>query len=563
MWMLTGANGYTMAHSGEMFSALVVDGERIVAVGEETELRLQFESRVDRIVDVEGMTVLPGFVDSHVHLSWLGTQMDALDLHAAKSKDDVLRAIRDCAAKLPDGAWIIGANWDEKQFGASAGNERGMPTIDDLDVAGGGRPVVLRRICGHVVLANRAAFRATGIGELTVDPAGGHFGRDIHGQIDGYAYEGATALMEQGLPKRTRAQLERHIMRAMQTALSVGITAVHSEDVRFIEGLHQTMDIYASLQQNGTKLRVHQLVGYDYLDEYADYLQEKRNRSGRTPADSRWLETGAVKLFSDGSLGGHTAFLSQPYADKPDSRGLPIYSQAELDACVRRVRTLGLPVAIHAIGDGGVDAVLGALEAAGDPVALPDRLIHAEIVNAQLIGRMQSLADSLAIDVQPRFAASDLDWAMNCLGAERVAYLCAWKSMLDARLHLCGGSDAPVEPISPLLGIHAAMTRRLPDADATVAEVSASRHIGWHETNPVAANRRSQALDFDAAFHLFGQGASYAIRREREKGLIKPGWLADFVVIDRDIRKQEVDLMPETKVLQTIVGGEFAYDSMR
>lgn len=419
MWMLTGANGYTMARRGETFSGAVIDGEKIVAVGDSKMLRLQFGSQLDKVLDVEGATVLPGFVDSHVHISWLGMQMDTLNLHDARSQEDVLCRIREKASTLKDGQWLIGANWDENQF-AGAGPEAKMPSIDALDDAAGGRPVLLRRICGHVVLANQLAFERAGLGTHPANPAGGHFGRDTSGNLDGYAYEGATHLIEKGLPKATMEQMESFVGRAMSVALAAGITSVHTEDVRFIDGLWKTMRVYQNLQNRGLRLRVHQLVGYDYLDEYAQYLSTLDSNVLDTQA-STWLEAGAVKLFSDGSLGGRTAFLLNPYTDHPSTRGTAIYSQEELNHHVAEVRKHGLSVAIHAIGDGGVDRVLTALESvdrvkSGESRTSRDRLIHAELVNEALLHRISELGDTLIIDAQPRFAASDLPWAVEQTG---------------------------------------------------------------------------------------------------------------------------------------------------
>lgn len=529
MWMLTNANGYTMGQHNRQFSAIVIDHGRIVAVGDTKDLRLQYGARVEHIVDADGATVLPGFTDSHLHIAWLGMQMDMLDLTSVKSAEDVLTAVRYRADKLPEGAWVLGANWDENRFTSPI-----MPTPAQLDLASGGRPVLLRRVCGHVVLANRAAYECAGLGPAASDPLEGYFGRHSDGTINGYAYEGAAAVLESGMPKPTAKQLEQAVRTAMNAALAAGITAVHTEDVRHIGSLHSTIDIYRRLQRDGVRLRVHELVAYDYLDEYSAFLSDKSNDG------DEFLQTGAVKLFSDGSLGGRTAYLSSPYSDAPHTTGTAIYTQEELAYRVGHVRDFGLPVAIHAIGDGALARVLDAIESCAR-VSWRDRIIHAEIVTPSLLERLASFHDGLIVDVQPRFAASDLPWVVQRLGEARMPYVCAWKSMLDAGLLLCGGSDAPVEPIAPLLGIHAAITRHLPGAELPMYT-------------------REQALTLLEAITLFTHGPSYAVHAEHEKGIIHPGGVADFTVIDTDITKPDnIDSIPTAKVLQTIVGGEISY----
>ncbi|MFB5189734.1 amidohydrolase [Alicyclobacillus fastidiosus] len=538
MWMLVNANGYTLAPDGANFSALVIDGGNIVAVGATDDIRLQYGAQVDRVYDAQGATVLPGFVDSHLHLAWLGMQMNMLDLAAATSADEVLAHVRQQASMLPAGAWLLGANWDENRF-----VNRRMPSLEELDRAAGGRPVMLRRVCGHVVFGNRCAYQQAGLGLRPANPSDGHFGRTPSGDIDGFAYEGAATLLERGVPAMSGSELERAIARAIDSALESGITGVHSEDVRHVGSLYQTMDIYRRLQAEGKRVRVHQLVGFEALEEYREWLVEQENKRP-TVDELDWLEAGAVKLFADGSLGGRTAFLQQPYHDTPTTCGTAIYTQAELNQRVADVRKFGLPVAIHAIGDGALDMVLDAM-ASVKAVAQRDRIIHAEVVSASLLERMTALSDRIIVDVQPRFAATDLPWVESRLGLQRMRYVCAWKSMLDAGLYLCGGSDAPVEPIQPLLGIHAAITRQLPGTSG-------------------GGLFRNEALTPYAAVKLFTHGPSYAIHREHRKGMVRSGWMADLTILDTDIlHPQHLDDIPRARVLQTVVGGEIAYDRLR
>ncbi len=528
--MLTGANGYAMDLADTRFDGLVVEGEKILAIGNAEDLRLQFGAVVTKILDVNGATVIPGLVDNHLHLSGVGEQLLRLDLTGTTSKGEFLARVRAWAVSLPDDAWIIGAGWDEFQI-----RDRQIPNIEELDAASLGRPLLLMRVCRHVLLANRLAFALSGLGEHPADPEGGAYGRDDRGHLNGLVYEErAFQPFFSVLPKWTSANWKHALKIAMQHSLASGLTAVHSDDTRYVGGVAATWQVYRNLlDEDHRRLRVHELIGDLYVDEF-------RNLVNDLPAQDEWLSSGAVKLFADGSFGGRTAWLSHPYEDAPNEYGLPIYSPDQLRQRVRELHDAGLPVAIHAIGDAALDMAVQSIEMA-PRIHRRDRIVHAELIRPDLVERMTRLGDRLAIDIQPRFAASDFPWVIDRVGKERAAYVCAWKTMKQAGLHVGGGSDAPVEPIHPLLGIHAAVTRRSPFANGD-----------GHFVN--------QSLSPKEAVVLFTQEASFAIGIEDKKGRLLPGWLADLTILDRDIvNPTETDDIRDAKVLYTIVGGAIAH----
>jgi len=529
MWMLTHANGYTLDRQQSRFDALVWDAGRVVAVGEEAELRLQFGQRINRVTNVEGATVLPGFIDSHLHVAGLGEQMTKLDLTGTRSAHDLLTRIRNWASHLPVDAWVEGGGWDDNRFA-----EAGMPTLDELDCAAGGRPLLLTRICHHAYLVNRVAFAAAGLGANPANPVDGRYGRDAQGQLSGIVYENAARPLLRAIPAKTPEQWKASVRSGMELALAAGITAVHTDDVRNLGSFAAVWQTYYSLiHQDGVRLRVHELVDWHAVDECLQALTE-------LPAPDDWLQRGAAKLFADGAMGGRTAWLAAPYTDQPGWYGTPMYERDVLFERVRIAHEQGFGAAIHAIGDAAVDAALAAF-AAAPAVAQRDRLIHAEVIRPDLVPRMQALGSQLAIDIQPRFTVSDFPWIAARVGAKRAAFTCAWRTLQRAGLHLAGGSDAPIEPVAPMLGMHAAITRRRPGSD-----------FGGYQLQ--------EALDVHSALRLFTQDAAFAAGRAHEQGVIAPGWLADFTVVSEDVVEHPEALL-SAEVRYTIVGGEIAYSA--
>ncbi|MCL6454109.1 MAG: amidohydrolase [Alicyclobacillus sp.] len=526
MWMLAKANGYALDAGGSRFDAVVCDGDRVVAVGTEADLRLQFGARLERVCDVDGATVLPGFIDSHLHVAALGEQAVRLDVSGVHSAAELLDRVAARAAKAAPGTWILGGGWDDNRFAVP-----GLPTLDELDRAAGGRPLLLTRVCHHAYLANRAAFAAAGLGDQPADPPDGRYGRDAAGRLNGLVYENASRPLLRAVPARSPAEWRAVVKAGMQRALSHGITAVHTDDVRSLGSFQAVWETYWGLiHEDGVRLRVHELVDWHALDEYRSVLSA-------LPGPDAWLDRGAAKLFSDGALGGRTAWLSAPYTDDAATSGTPMYSPDELAQRVAKAHANGFGAAIHAIGDAAVDVALRAM-AASPRAVQRDRLIHAEIVRPDLVERMRGLGEQLAVDVQPRFTVSDFPWIVDRIGPERARLACAWQTLRGAGLHLAGGSDAPIEPVAPLLGVHAAVFRRLPGAD----------HPGYE---------MQEALDVVAALRLFTQDAAYAAGREHEQGVVAPGFLADFTVVDGDV-VADPERLASARVLYTIVGGEVA-----
>jgi len=523
------ANGYCLDSAGTRFDAVLTDGPQIVAVGAAADIRLQFGRRITEQFSVDGATVIPGLVDAHLHLAGVGQRLLTLDLTGCTSKTDLLNRITFWQQQLAEGDWIIGAGWDENRFQPAL-----IPTLAELDAVSGGRPLLLTRICSHAYLANTEAFLRAGLGPHPGNPSDGHYGYDENGGLSGVVYENAVKPLLLALPKDTVETYQKWLKLGVEQALAAGLTAVHSDDTRYCGGFVNTWETYtALLEHHGLRLRVHQLVDYSLMDECLASLPSLRQ-------SDEWLSRGVAKLFADGAMGARTAWLREPYSDLADWSGTAMHFPEELAQRVREAHIKGFGVGVHAIGDAGLAATLEAIEGA-PAVAQRDRVIHAELVAPDLIERMVKLGKRVVLDVQPRFTVSDFPWVAQRVGAARVPFVCAWRTLLEAGLTLAGSSDAPIEPIQPLLGIHAAVTRRLPYGSSSGYEMA-------------------QVLPPVEAVAMFTREACYANHSEGYKGVIQPGYVADFTVIDRDIvNPRHVDEIRDAQVLYTIIGGEVAY----
>jgi len=501
---------------------------RLLAVGSTEEIRLQFGRAGVRDIDLGGRTVLPGLIDNHLHVSAHGIKLSTLDFTAAETTDELLTLLKERTADVPAGEWVLGVGWNENNF-----TDRRIPTRAELDAVAPHHPVFLTRVCNHAYLANTLGFARAGITEGSSDPSDGGYGRDATGALNGMIYENAALPFRAQIPTPTYDELKSALRNGIRHALSTGLTSVHTEDLRYLGGWAQTWRMYRELViEEDLRLRSNLLIYYPFLEE----LQA----AGLTTGDGcEYVNIGALKLFADGAMGGRTALMSRPYADAPHTYGTAIHSQAELNAIAAAGRAHGMPIAVHAIGDGATDMVLEAMEQ--NPLATHrHRLIHAQVLRPDQIARLQAFGERLALDIQPRFVPSDFPWVRERIAPEHLPTSYAWRTLLDAGLLLGGGSDAPIEPIEPLLGLHAAVTRKRPG----------DTHDGYQP---------EQKLTLAEAVHLFTVGGTYATREEALKGTLTAGKVCDLTVLDRDIFSRDADELLDTQVVRTVIGGKTVF----
>ena len=509
------ANIITLNPKQPEAQALLIQNERILRVGSNKEIKRSITNKT-KVVDAKGATVIPGLVDCHIHMTGFGYFLQSLDLREVKSIKEMQRKLRSYAEENPERKWILEGRWDQERF-----SEKRYPTRLDLDAAVKDKPIFLRRVCGHVGIANSRALRLAGITRETV-VEGGQVDLDEHtGEPNGILRENAMDLASKVIPESSPQELENACVVACQNAVEAGLTGVHwlvdsADEIRTLQKLYF---------EGKLPIRV-------YLGISVNLLQELANLGMLSGFGNDMLKIGFVKISADGSLGGHTAALREPYSDKPETKGMMLHSQRKLNKFISEAHEAGLQVAVHAIGDRAIEAVLKAYENALNGQWRENhrhRIEHCSVLNPKLIRKMKRLG--LVASVQPHFIVSDF-WTANRLGKKRTRWIYPFKTLMKEDLVVASGSDCPVEKINPLLGIWAAVTRQnLPEENLTAEE----------------------------ALKTYTINAAFASFDEDRKGTIEVGKLADLTVLSDNLLTTKPDKIKDTTVEMTIVGGKFAY----
>ena len=524
------ANIRTMNDNKPKAEALAVAHGKIVFVGDDKEAA-SFQGPDTKIVDLDGQTVLPGFSDNHMHALAYGISLIEVPLSGLTSIKEVVKRVREKAQTLPRHKWILGRGWDQNQY-----VEDRYFNKSDLDEAASEHPVALIRVCGHVMTVNSKALEIAGINKDTPDPSGGKIDRDPQtNEPNGILREEAMRMVKQIIPPYTMEDKKKALSKAMSEALAVGITSVTTDDAVLAGGVDSCITLYRNIwDEEQPAVRAYLLIAGEYLD---DLIKSERMTGW---GDDR-VQVGPLKLFQDGSLGARTAAMLEPYHDSPDEKGVLIFSQQELDDIIEKAHKKGMQIAVHAIGDAAITSTLEGIEKAQDKEPKKDcrhRIIHFEVVNEDILQKTKELG--IIADIQPKFLTTDGDWLDKRLGPERARYACAWKTILERGIPAVGGSDCPVEPFNPLLGIHAAVTRK----------VYNSPEDSWMP---------QEKLSVEEAVKLFTVDGAYGSFDEHKKGSLEKGKLADMVVLDKDPWTVEPETIKDINVLMTMVDGDVKY----
>lgn len=519
MELYYGGKIYTMEHENELVEAILVDAGIIVEVG--TFQKLQPHAK--KLHNLNGATMYPGFVDSHIHIIGLGEKLQRLQLGHVKSKDEMLHEISRAIDQVNEGEWLICEGWNEY----SLPNDK-MITLEELDAIST-RPVLLHRVCHHVLLCNSIAMRESGVTEHTVSPQGGRIGKGLTYRLTGYFYDEATNLILKTLPQSGEAYV-RHLTNALDTAIDemhrFGLVGGHTEDLAYYGHFTNVVQAFQNTIGEKRHFRAHLLRHHKVFEEMMDVdLLEIDD----------FLEYGAMKIFADGSFGGSTAALLEPYADNAQNVGMLLHSDEQFSRFVQTARKYGEAIAVHMIGDAAAQQVLKYIEQFPAPKGKKDRLIHCCLLNDDLVARMKKLP--VILDIQPAFVTSDFPWVQKKIGEHRMKWAYAWKSLSDFECAI--GTDAPIEGINPFETIYAAVTRKK-DLEQVVYMP--------HET-----------LSRYDAIKMYSYGSALTINKAHERGLIKVGYHADFTIVDRDLMVVSEQEIKSTRVLNTIVAGELVY----
>ena len=525
--LIHNARIYTMDRGFSTAAAILFDSTgRIHNVGGEQAMLEAFPDAMR--IDLRGKTIIPGLIDAHAHLYGLALSLSQAQLRDTASKEDVIQRLREQEQHLSDGDWLLGRGWDQNDWPIKE-----FPNRADLDSAFPGRPVWLRRIDGHAGWANSAAL-AMADQDLSGDwqPQGGFIYRDSEGRASGVLVDGAMELVEHALPEISEELLQASLGLALQQLTSLGLTGVHDMGID-----RSVLEVYQQRIAAGQfPTRVYAFT--DGAGETLDWLCA----NGAVDDASGRLVMRAVKLYIDGAMGSRGAALLTDYSDDSENSGLLFMPPADLENKIGKALACGFQVGVHAIGDRGNRVVLDALESVINKY--PDnpgrhRVEHAQTLTADDIPRFAELGVIAAM--QPTHATSDMYWVEDRLGAERVIYAYAWRSLLDSGARLALGSDFPVEQVNPMLGIHAAVTRQ---------DIKGWPPGGWYPKEKLSREEAVRGFTLDAAYAGF---------MESNVGSLESGKRADFIVLDQDIFEIDAAEIAKVKVLQTWLNGELVY----
>lgn len=511
---------HTMDARLPIAEAVAICEGAFVAVGCNEEVLNFGGADVERI-NLEGRTVVPGWIDSHIHFLGFALGLERVDLEGVRSLAACVESVRERVERTEPGGWIVGRGWNYNRW-----PEGRFPRKEDLDPMSPAHPVVLSSKDGHLLWVNSKALEIAGIDRNTPDPPGGQIERDGSGAPTGLMKEHAGELIWKVVPSPSEAACLEALRRALPIALSKGLTGLHVPEGR------ESWSAFQRLREEGElTLRVLLMIPAHGLDDAI--------RLGvRSGFGDAWLRIGPVKLFVDGALGGQTAAMIAPYEGDPSNSGILTMTEEELAEVVAKASAAGINVAVHAIGDRAVQMVLDAVEASQHVIrarGLRPRIEHAQLLRACDFGRLAELR--VIASMQPIHATSDWRTADRHWGA-RGKWAYAWRSVLRAGGRVAFGSDGPVETLDPLKGIYAAATRR---------EENGAPEGGWVP---------EQCLTVEEAVRAYTMGAAFAAGEESIKGRIAVGKVADLVVLSEDIFSGPLERILETKVEMTMVGGE-------
>lgn len=514
--------------------AVAVEGEHILAVGTSAEM-MRLAGKDTRVIDAHGRRVLPGFNDAHVHFIMGSMSLRAVNAIHAKTPEEFRDMLGKFARTLSKGEWISDGAWDHENW-----PEGHLPTHQLIDPVTPNNPVAIPRLDGHMLLANAKAMEIAGVNKNTPDVPGGVIVRDAQGNPTGIFKDAAENLIGSHIPPPSPERVRQALNDGLRYAAEHGVTSVQemANDAR--ETLPSNLRAYeAALREGKLTVRIAQFPGlYTWKNQ--------ANLGIQAGFGSPSLRLGGLKAFADGSLGSTTAWFFAPYKDAPNTSGIAsdtLLHPEEMYANMKGADAAHLQIAIHAIGDRANHTILDLYERLENENPAWDRRVrieHAQHLTAGDIPRFAKL--HVIASMQPYHAIDDGRWAEKRLGRERLKTSYAWRSLLDSGAVLAFGSDWPVAPMDPLMGIYAAATRRTLDG---------KNPNGWVP---------EQKITVAEAIHAYTMGSAFAEYQEKVKGSIEPGKLADMIVLSDDILHEDPVLIEKTRVEMTIFGGKVIYD---
>ncbi len=504
--------------------AIAINGETIIYVGSNEEIRKMLADGTE-LIDAKGQMLVPGFNDSHVHFIDGGFGLSSVSLRDAKTKQEFIDRIAAFVKTVPPGTWILNGDWDHTNWGGE------LPQASWIDSVSADHPVFVQRLDGHMGLANSAAMRIAKINPATADVEGGSIIRAKNGMPEGIFKDNAMGLIGQHISDPSDELKDRALAAAMKYVAENGVTSVQSM------GGWQDLEVYRRAAKKGLlDTRIYAVVPLSTWKK----LKEEVEKSGK--GDS-WLKIGGLKGFVDGSLGSHTAAFKKPFSDTPTDSGFLVTPVKELYEQISAADKAGLQVMVHAIGDKAIEEQLNIFEMVEKENGKRDRrfrIEHAQHIAPEDLSRFKTL--NVIASMQPYHAIDDGRWAETVIGPERIKTTYAFKSLLDNQAVLAFGSDWFVAPPTPLVGIYAAVTRR------TLDDKNAG---GWVP---------EQKISLEQALKTYTYNSAYASFDENNKGILKKGYLADFVILDQNLFDIKAEAIRDVKVMKTFAGGKLVFE---
>jgi hypothetical protein len=478
-------------------------------------------------IDLHGQFVMPGFNDAHVHLGSAGADALSVQLRGVASVEEMQKRVAEAVANHKEGEWITGSGWDHTTWA-----EKKFPNRQQLDAVAPKNPVILTHISGHVAVANSLALKKAEIDKTTPNPPGGEIEHDGLGEPTGMLKEAAAMeLVQVRVPDPSPEIRRRGIEMVLENVSRNGVTSVQDNSA------WEDFQVYQQLKEEG-KLNV-RITEWLPFNGSMDDLQNMRAQGGtRDP----WLKTGALKAITDGALGSRTAAMLEPYSDDPSTTGIYTYDPDKLQAMAIQRDKAGFQLNFHAIGDRANRIALDVFEAvqrANGPRDRRDRIEHAQVVAPMDFQRFKQL--NVIASMQPSHQTTDMRWAEDRIGSERIKGAYAWATMLHNGVRLAFGTDYPVEVISPFRGLYACVTRERPDGGP---------RNGWEP---------QEKISLEDCIRAYTSGSAYAQFEEGKKGELKQGEYADFIILSDDLTKIPPAQYTKVRVVRTIVGGKTVY----
>lgn len=536
-----GGTIYTVNENQPLVEAVAVRGDRIVFAGTEREAR-KLQSKTTQLINLEGKTMTPGFIEGHGHLMGVGYNELNLDLMDVKSYDELVQRVKEAAQKAQPGQWILGRGWHQDKWDVKPDRMvKGFQTHHKLSEATPDNPVFLRHASGHAAMANAKAMEIAGVNQLSKEKTGkgniegGEIILDELGNPTGIFNERAMSLIARHIPENNQETDRQALELAIKACWRNGITGFHDAGVS-----RENIELYKAFRDEG-KLGVRLYVMITGWDR--DLVHEWIKKGPEIDTDN-WLTIRAIKLNCDGALGSRGAWLLEPYTDRPDFYGMETLSMDTVLATSRAALKSGFQVCSHAIGDRANREILDRYELAfKENSGVTDhrfRIEHAQHLHPDDIPRFGKLKVIAAM--QAIHMSSDRPWAIERLGEKRIkegAYM--WQSLLKTGAVIVNGTDAPVEPLNPIPSFYASVTRKtlkgLPEG-------------GYEPEEKMTRQQALRSYTLDAAYGAF---------EEKSKGSIEVGKLADFTVFSSDIMQIPEDELLPAEVVMTIVGGKVVY----